>query len=196
MDAKQAEQRFVETMTSWLVSLPFDLKVLYEAADDENLDRSIREVAVGAIIYAISANDFIADRHDSFTSYCDDALMLRMALQHALGRGGEDAKHFKSRFPEFFDNLPDELAICKTVMGELYRWLEEKLPGLNRLEYKGKSVATYLDEDEASELLYEDGLVFTTEYPVEEEMLADRLKKASTILEVLRRRKAEEARRG
>lgn len=194
MDAKQAERRFIDLMSSWLVSLPFDLKVLYEAADDENLDRSIRESAVGAIIYAISTNDFVADRHDSFASYCDDVLMVRMALEHALGGGDEDAEYFKSRFPEFFGNLTEELALCQTVMGDLYTWLESKVSGLSKMEYKGKSVATFLDDDEAGESLYEEGLGFSTEYPVEEEMLRDRLKKVSTILEVIRRRKAEEAR--
>jgi uncharacterized membrane protein YkvA (DUF1232 family) len=194
LDAKQAERRFIETMSSWLVSLPFDLKVLYDAADDENLDRSIREMAVGAIIYTISPNDFIADRYDSFVSYCDDVIMVRIALQQALAGGGDDAARFRSRFPEFFDNLPEDLAVCEAVMGDLYPWLSSKVAALHKLEYKGKSVASYLDEDEAGELLYEEGLGFSTEYPVEEEMLADRLKKASTILEVIRRRKAEEAR--
>jgi uncharacterized membrane protein YkvA (DUF1232 family) len=196
LDAKQAERRFIETMSSWLVSLPFDLKVLYDAADDENLDRSIRETAVGAVIYVISPNDFIADRYDSFASYCDDVIMVRIALQRALSRGGEDAARFRSRFPEFFDDLPEELAVCEAVMGDLYPWLSSKVASLHKLEYKGKSVSSYLDDDEAGELLYEEGLGFSTEYPVEEEMLADRLKKASTILEVIRRRKAEETRPG
>ena len=196
MDAKQAERRFIDTMSSWLVSLPFDLKVLYEAADDENLDRSIREMAVGAIIYVISPNDFIADRYDSFVSYCDDVIMIRMALQQVLAKNEDDAARFRDRFPEFFDELPENLAVCETVMGDLYPWLSSKVATLSKLEYKGKSVAWYLDDDEAGGLLYEDGLGFTTEYPVEEEMLADRLKKASTILEVIRRRKAEEARQG
>ncbi len=196
MDAKQAERRFVETMRSWLVSLPFDLKVLYEAADDENLDRNIREMAIGAIIYAVSPNDFIADRHDSFVSYCDDVLMVRLALHQTLRDAGEDADFFKSRFPEFFGELAADLAVCEAVMGDLYDWLRSKVPSLTKQEYKGKSVATFLDEDDAGELLYEDGLGFRSEYPVEEETLGDKFKKASTILEVIRRRKAEEARQG
>ena len=53
----------------------------------------------------------------------------------------------------------------------------------------------YLDDEEAAEYLYEDGLGFRTEYPVDEEDLADRFKKSSTILEVIQRRKAEEDRK-
>ena len=195
MDAKEKEQHFIDILTGWLVSLPFDLKVLFECADDENLDRSIREMAVGALIYAISPNDFIADRHDSFVSYCDDVLIVRMALHHALADDkNEDVAYFKGRFPEFFDNLGDHLAHCKELMGELYTWLDGKIDGLRQQEYKGKKVQTFLDEDEAGELLYEDGLGFRSEYPVEEETLSDKFKKSSTILEVIKRRKEEEAR--
>lgn len=194
MDAKETEQRFIQTLTAWLVSLPFDLKVLFECADDENLDRPIREMAVGALIYAISPNDFIADRHDSFVSYCDDVIIVRMAMQRLLSDDDEDVAYFRSRFPEFFDTLGEDLAMCESIMGELYSWLGDKVAGLHKLEYKGKAVAAFLDDEEAGELLYEDGLGFRSEYPVEEETLADRFKKSSTILDVIRRRMAEESR--
>lgn len=194
MDAKERDRRFVELMSSWLVSLPFDLKVLFDVADNENLERSARELATGAIIYTVSPNDFIADRHDSFVSYTDDCIMIRLAMRRALADGGEDADGVRGRFPEFFATLDDDLALCKEVMGDLYDWLDSKVPNLGKQEYKGKAIATYLDDSEAGELLYEDGLGFGTEYPVEEETLGDKFKRVSTILEVIRRRKAEEAR--
>jgi hypothetical protein len=80
-------------------------------------------------------------------------------------------------------------------MGELFAWLGSRLVELKGLEYKGKKVANYIDDDEASELLYEDGLGFRTEYPVEEQQIADQFKKASTIIEVINRRKVEEDRK-
>ena len=196
MDAKETEQQFIETLSGWLVSLPFDLKVLFECADDENLSRNIREMAVGALIYAISPNDFIADRHDSFVSYCDDVLIVRMAMHRCLAEEDEDVAYFKGRFPEFFEGMDKQLTMCESVMGELYTWLAGKIEGLRQLEYKGKKVAKFLDDDEAGELLYDDGLGFRSEYPVEEETLSDKFKKSSTILEVIRRRKDEEARQG
>ena len=191
----EIEQRFVGTMSSWLVSLPHDLKVLYEAADDENLDKSARELAVGAIIYVVSPNDFIADRYDSFISYVDDCLILRLAAQKMVADGDEDTEFYMSRFPEFFDSLADELAICKDAMGDLYDWLESKVEGLRALEYKGKKVKAYLDDDEASEFLYEDGLGFRTEYDVDEKSLADSFKKSSSVIDLMRRRKTEESRK-
>jgi uncharacterized membrane protein YkvA (DUF1232 family) len=189
------EQRFVETMQSWLVSLPHDLKILFEAKDDENLDREAREYAIGAIIYAVSPNDFIsADRHDSFLSYCDDCLLLRMALQRVIKEDNEDTEFFKSRFSDFFDTLDEELAVCKEAMGGLYDWLESKVEALRGLEYKGKKVPAYLEDEEASEYLYEDGLGFRTEYPVDEADLSDRFKKASTVLSAMQRWKEKDER--
>lgn len=193
MDA-EIGKRFVETMRSWLSSLPHDLKVLYEAAADENLERATRELMVGAIIYVVSPNDFISSDRDNFAGYADDCIMLRLAARTLAEAEDEDAEFFRSRFPEFFDALPDELATCKAAMGELFDWLDSRLGELKTLEYKGKKVTDYLDDDEASELLYEDGLGFRTEYPVEEEEIADRFKKASTIIEVLARRKDEDDR--
>lgn len=194
MDA-QTGKRFVETMRSWLISLPHDLKILYEAASDENLDRATRELMVGAIIYVVSPNDFISSDRDNFAGYADDCIMLRLALRLVADDDDEDAEFFRSRFPEFFDALSEELTVCRAAMGELFDWLDSRLSELKGLEYKGKKVADYIDDDEASELLYEDGLGFRTEYPIEEELIADQFKKASSILEVISRRKDEEDRK-
>ena len=194
MTPQETEQRFVQTISEWLVSLPHDLKLLYEAAENEDLEREARELAVGAIIYVVSPNDFIADRHDSVVSYCDDAILLRLAAKQIVSSGSEDAEFFKGRHPEFFEKLDEQCDVCAAAMGDLFDWLAGKLEGLRKLEYKGKKVPKFLDDDEAGELLYEDGLGFRTEYPVDEETIGDKLKKSATVLDVMKRRKTEEAR--
>ena len=194
MDA-EIEKRFVDTMRSWLVSLPHDLKILYEASADENLDRKIRELVTGAIIYVVNPNDFISSDRDEFAGYADDCIMLRLALQRLAKAEDEDTEFFKSRFSEFFESLDDELAVCRSGMGELYDWLATRVDELTGLEYKGKKIPAYIDDDEASEFLYEDGLGFRTEYPVDEEDISDRFKKAKTIIEIIDRRKQEEDRK-
>jgi uncharacterized membrane protein YkvA (DUF1232 family) len=188
-----AESKFVELVRDWLVSLPHDLKIAFDAMDDENLPRPVREVAAGVVAYVVSPNDFIGDRNDAVVSYADDALLLRLALTKALGKG-EDEVAFRDRFPELFDGLDENLTLCKSVMGELMGWLESKVPTLPAMEYKGKKVAKYLDDDEARGLLFDDGLVFRTDYPVDEKTIGDKLKKATTITEVMKRKQAEEAR--
>ncbi|HSK04347.1 MAG TPA: hypothetical protein VK932_24000 [Kofleriaceae bacterium] len=175
------------------MSLPHDLKIAFDAMDDENLPRPVREVAAGVIAYVVSPNDFVADRNDTIVSYADDALLLRLALSKALGTG-EDEQAFRERFPELFESLDENLLLCKSVMGELMTWLEGKVGTLPAFEYKGKKVAKFLDDEEAREQLFDDGLVFRTDYPVDEKTIGDKLKKASTVTEVMKRRKAEEAR--
>jgi len=188
-----AESKFVELVRDWLVSLPHDLKIAFDAMDDENLPRSVREVAAGVVAYVVSPNDSVSDRNDAVASYADDALLLRLALAKALGTG-EDEQAFRERFPELFENLDENLTLCKSVMGELMTWLESKVSELPAIEYKGKKITKYLDDDEAREQLFDDGLVFRTDYPVDEKTIADKLKKATTVTEVMRRRQAEEAR--
>jgi uncharacterized membrane protein YkvA (DUF1232 family) len=188
-----SESKFVELVRSWLVSLPHDLKIAFDAMDDENLPRTARELATGAVIYIVSPNDSVSDRNDQVVSYADDAVLLRLALQKALGKG-EDEKAFRERFPELFDGLDDNLTLCKSVMGELMAWLEQKVGSLRTIEYKGKKVAAYLDNDEAREQLFDDGLVFRTDYPVDEKTIGDKLKRAATVVDVMKKRKAEEAR--
>lgn len=187
------ESKFVELVRDWLVSLPHDLKIAFDAMDDENLPRSVREVAAGVVAYVVSPNDSVSDRSDAVASFADDALLLRLALAKALGNG-EDEQAFRERFPELFDNLDESLDLCKSVMGELMTWLEGKVSELPALEYKGKKVTKYLDDDEAREQLFDDGLVFRTDYPIDESTIGDKLKKATTVTEVMRRRQAEEAR--
>ena len=188
------EARFVELFKTWLVSLPHDLKIAIEAMDDENLPRSARELAVGAIMYVVSPNDFVSDRNEAVASYADDAILLGLSLREVVVDGGEDGVAFRERFSELFDGLDEDLKVCRGLMGDLMTWLEGKVAGLRTQNYKGKKLALYLDNDEAREILYEDGLAFRTDYPVDDKIIGDKLKKASTVLDVMRRRRTEEQR--
>lgn len=189
----QSESQFVELVRSWLISLPSDLKIAFDAMDDENLPRSVREIAAGVVAYVISPNDSITDRNNAIVSYADDAMLLRIALSKALGTG-EDEKAFRDRYPELFEGVDANLAICKAFMGELMTWLEGKVPSLPKMDYKAKKVAKYLDSDELREQIFEDGVVFRTDYPVDERTIGDKLKKATTIIDAMKRRRTEEAR--
>lgn len=162
--------------------------------DDENLPRSVREIATGAVIYVVSPNDSVSsDRDNLIVSYADDAMLLRLALHKALGKG-EDEQAFRERFPELFADLEDNLKLCRSVMGDLMTWLEGKVSSLKTADYKGKKVPTFLDNDEAREELFDDGLVFRTDYPVDEKTIGDKLKRAATVIDALKRRKTDELR--
>lgn len=189
-----AESKFVGLVRDWLVSLPHDLKIAFDAMDDENLPRNARELAVGTIIYIVSPHDSVSDRNDTIVSFADDAVLLRLGMKRLIQLGEEDGEAFRDRYAELFDGLDDQLQLCTSVMGDLMTWLSSKVETLRNLDYKGKKIKAYLDDDEAREQLFDDGLVFRTNYPVDETTIGDKVKKASTITDVMRRRKAEEAR--
>lgn len=188
------ESNFVELIRNWLVSLPHDLKIAFDAIDDENLPRTAREMAVGTIAYVLSPQDAGADRNEAIASYVDDAIILRLGLARMSALAGEDGVAFRDRYPELFGELEKEWLTCKAILGDLVPWLEGKVAGLKTMDHKGKKIAKILDDDETREELYEDGLVFRTDYPIDEKSINDRLKRSATVVDALRRAKAEEAR--
>lgn len=187
--AQELERRFLALMTEWLLAVPHDLRVLFEAKDDPNLEREARETAAGAILYILNPD---TSSEEKFVGFADDALILRAALRAIVLKGGEGAGDFRARFEEYYTGLDDHLALCEQVMGDTYRWLVSKVDSLYKQVYKGKKVPQYIDDDESVEMLYEDGLAFATEYPVDEGKLGMRLKKPETLLEPLRRKANEE----
>ncbi len=190
-----ADSQFVELVRSWLASLPHDLKIAFEAMDDENLPQPARELAAGAIVYVVSPNDFVSDPSVAVASFVDDALMLRLVLRKILVKGEADALVLRERYTEVFETLEKDLDVCRVAMGDLMTWLDAKVDGLKNLEHKGKKTSAFLDDDEAREELFEDALGFRTDYPIDETTIGDKLKKASTVTDVMKRRRAEEARR-
>jgi len=188
-----SESKFVELVRSWLVSLPHDLKIAFDAMDDENLPRPVRELATGVVIHVVTPKDAAAT-NDAIAAFADDAVLLRLALHKGLEKG-EDEQAFRDRFPELFDELDDSLKLCRSMIGpELMGWLEQKIASLRTVSYKGKKAAKYLDDAEAREQLFDDGLVFRTDYPVDEKTIGDKLKKAATIIDTMKKIRAEEAR--
>ena len=186
---QEQDRRFLALISQWLVALPHDLRVLYEAKDDPNLERVARETAAGGILHTLNPDP---SPDEKFVSFADDTIMVRLALRAVANKGGEGADDFRRRFEEYYATLDQDLELCQRVMGETYAWIAGKVDHLGKQVYKGKKVAQYIDDDESVETLYEDGLAFATEYPIDEAKLGMRLKKPETLLEPLRRRALEE----
>jgi uncharacterized membrane protein YkvA (DUF1232 family) len=187
--AQEQERRFVSLISEWLLALPHDLKVLFEAKDDPNLERDAREIAAGAILHVLTPD---TSSEEKFIGFADDVIILRLALRAIVARGGEGAGDFRNRFEDYYGVVDAGLELCQRVMGDTYTWLEGKVDVLPRQVYKGKKVPQYIDDEESAEMVYEDGLQFATDFPIDESKLGMRLKRPETLLEPLRRRALED----
>lgn len=190
MGAKEAEQLFVEKVSEYLLSLPFDLKVLQEAVTDPDLAREVREIAAGTIIHTIQPQD-----GDSPGRYIDDVLIVRAAFARVVEGDSEGATAFRDRFVEIYDNLEADIRLFESVLGDLWPWVVSKLPTFTKLPHKGKKPSQYVDDEEAAAFLYEEGLEFQTNYPVKEEQVHNKVRRLDTILDLLNKKRADDAKK-
>src|ERR1700744_2205183 len=126
---KEAERSFLEKVTEYLLSLPFDLKILQEAVTDPDLERGAREIAAGAITHTLGPQD-----GDGPVRFVDDLLLVRAALKRVVADGGDAAKDFAARFDaEIYGKLDEDRAVFEEVLVDLW-------PGLiGQLEECGKT---------------------------------------------------------
>jgi hypothetical protein len=187
----EAGQSFLEKIGEYLLSLPFDLKILQEAVTDPDLERGAREIAAGTIVHTMGHQD-----GEGPLRYVDDALLVRAALKRVLRDGGEAAAEFARRFDgEIYGKLDDDLAVFSQVLGDLWPWLTGKLEGFAKIPYKGKTPSQYVDDEEAASFLYEEGLEFQTNYNVTEDKVRNSVRKVDAIVEQLHKRRAEDAKK-
>jgi len=188
---KEAERPFLEKVGEYLLSLPFDLKVLQEAVTDPDLERDAREIAAGTIIHTLGPQE-----GDGPMRFVDDVLLVRAALKRVVADGDEHAKDFAARFDgEIYAKLDSDLANFADVLGDLWPWLQGKLETFRKPPYKGKTPSQYVDDDEAASFLYEEGLEFQTNYNVTEDKVRNSVRRVDAIVESLNKRRTEDAKK-
>jgi hypothetical protein len=188
---KEAEQTFIQKVSEYLLSLPFDLKILQEAVTDPDLERGAREIAAGTIIHTLGPQE-----GDGPQRFIDDLLLVRGALKRVIADGGDGAKAFADRFrTEVYDKLDKDLEVFADVLGDLWPWLTGKLDSFRKPPYKGKSPVQYVDDEEAAAFLYEEGMEFQTNYNVSEDKVRNSVRRVDVILDMLNKRRAEEAKK-
>lgn len=188
---KEAERPFLEKVGEYLLSLPFDLKILQEAVTDPDLDRGAREIAAGAIIHTIGPQE-----GDGPMRFVDDVLLVRAAFKKIVSDGSDAAKDFVARFEgEIYGKLDEDLKVFDEALGDLWPWLNGKLEGFRKSPYKGKTPSQYTEDDEAATFLYDEGLEFQTNYNVTEDKVRNSVRRVDAILESLTKRRAEEAKK-
>jgi len=192
MPAAEVERQFVDRMCEYLLSLPYDLKILQEAVTDPDLDKTARLLAASTIVHTLLPQE----GEPGPLRYVDDVLYVRAALHEIATGDGEGATAFRERFSgEVYARLSDDLALFGSYLGELWPWLCGKLQSFGKLALKGKKPVQAVDDDEVATLLYDEGLEFQTNYPVNEEQVRNKVRRGDQILELLRKRYEDDKRK-
>ena len=194
MQRDELGRSFLTQISEQLVSFPFDLKILQEAVAEPDLDHSIREMAAGMLLHALSPQEGTSPER-----YVDDVIWLRIALaqiQRAAAAGSEGAGAFCARFEDVFGTLEADLKLFESYLGpELWGWLNARLQMMSRSSLKGKRASQFIDDEAARDGLYENGLDFQTNYDVTEERVQNRLRRAEQITELLQKRHLEDSKK-
>jgi len=79
MTQSSLEKSFLERIRHHIISLPYDMKVLFEVLSDENLTFEARQLAASAVIHCISPSDPFSDP-TGMLGFVDDTILLRLTL--------------------------------------------------------------------------------------------------------------------
>ena len=184
MSVVEAESIFVARLSEYLVSLPYDLKILQEAVTDPDLEKSVRLMAASTVVHTMLPQE----GEPGPLRYIDDVLFVRMALDKVGEGDSEGAVEFRRRFDEIYARLPEDLKLFSSVLGDLWPWLSGKVAGFGKLSLKGKKAAQAVDDEEIATFLYDEGLAFQTNYTVNEEQVANKFRRAEQAIDLLRKR--------
>ncbi len=179
-------QLLLSRVREYLLSLPFDLKVLQEILTNDELPKPIREQAAGVLLQAFCHQEGTGPER-----FLDDILLLRLTLGHIAKLDGEAAESFRQRFDDIFGALGEDLALLESGLGpELWRSLSNRAASLGKLVHRGKRAAQYVGDESSWDQLYADGLDFQTAYNVTAEQVHNRIRRPESLVETLHKRGA------
>jgi hypothetical protein len=187
---KDNERTFLESISSALVSLPFDLKLLLEAVADSDLERSVRELAAATVVHVITPKDGNVEAPLRFS---EDVIQVRLALAKIIAEGGEYASTFRDRFAEDLTRFEADLKVFRQTLGDdIVDWLDSRWGALLKAVYSKKKISVFVDDEEVGTFLYDEGLRFGTLYPISEKSLAGRVKQAQPFVDHLARKRDQD----
>lgn len=187
---KDTERKFLDLMNRALVSLPFDLKVLLEAVASPDLERDVREIAAAAAVHTMNPKD---GNVEPTLRHAEDVALVRLALERIGREGGEGAADFRARYSENYATLEDELATLRAAFGaDVMAWLDGRFSSLRKAVFAKKKIPQFVDDDEQSTFLYDEGMRFGTDYPTTEKSIAGRVKQARPFVDHLARKRDQD----
>jgi uncharacterized membrane protein YkvA (DUF1232 family) len=124
----------LETLQKLIDGFPLDVGRMRAALADDKTDEAAKKLLVGALSYVIDTWDMFPD-HYRGVGLADDALVLRVASQLALGTG---AAHRGLQY------LAGEMPVVRTLLGDLVEPLEKFCAALPDRTFGNRTVKSIL----------------------------------------------------
>ncbi|GAB4204829.1 MAG: hypothetical protein OHK0013_20100 [Sandaracinaceae bacterium] len=133
--------KYLDTFAGWLRSLGEDAENLGGLLESDGVSEGAREAVAGGLNYLFKSLDLIPDGIDDI-GYLDDAFVLRVAAELAVGSEGEtDPAKLK-----VLSALANDCELLREFLGKDYVRLESYVKGLRKGAARGRSVADILGD--------------------------------------------------
>ena len=145
---QMATETFEQTARRWLFSFQQDLKdFVHVVCDDMELDDSLHEAAVGAVVYALAPGDVVPDSTGPL-GYVDDALVLRIVLAEIAEKAETRFESYHERLPELLATLDDDMETARSFFDDTFDLFRTRVLAVERIEFKGKHVRDVINDPE------------------------------------------------
>ncbi len=184
-----ARDEFVERHARAILDLPQDVKTLGELLDDEEIPPERRRLVAGALVGLLQAGDLVPDTWGPL-GMVDDVVTLRLAADAAAPPGSPERERHAARFPQFWGDLPDDLAAARAFLGDTFTLFETRLLRLPLAEHKGKRGEAAVQNETIRSWLYDELDQAMIDLELVEDDLHVAMRRVDALLTHLRRRLA------
>jgi uncharacterized membrane protein YkvA (DUF1232 family) len=133
--------KYLDTFADWLRSLGEDAEKLGGLLEGGGVSEGARESIAGGLNYLFKSLDLIPDGIDDI-GYLDDAFVLRVASDLAVGAEGETEPDKLKVLSE----LANDCELLREFLGKDYVRLESYVKGLRKGAARGRSVGDILGD--------------------------------------------------
>lgn len=154
-------EKLFELFPAWLESLGTDVRLVMQAALNEDADEDARRQLVGGVNYVFKSLDLIPDGIDDI-GYIDDAFVLRLAAEAAL-RSGSGA--WSSDVKEGLERLSGGASVVREFLEPaLYGRFDRYVRRLRTGSARGRTVDDILEDAKTRKELEADVRAFADDF--------------------------------
>lgn len=184
-----ARDEFVGRHVRAILDLPQDVKAVCDLLDDEEIPADRRGLVAGALVGLLQPGDLVPDIWGPL-GLIDDVVALRLAADAAAPADSPERQRHAARFPQFWAELPGDLAAARAFLGEVFTLFESRATRLPQTEHKGKRAEGAVHNETVRAWLYDELDQAMTDLELNENELHTAMRRIDALVVHLRRRLA------